>query len=204
MADKPAATLLHLGPGLANGLANLHNARRARTPMVNIVGDHATHHLPYDAPLTSDIESLARPMSHWVARAETADTVGERTEEAIRAAHARSGQIATLILHADAAWNETTKTTPSALTFPASERPDATRIRTAAEALRNGRRTTILVSGKALREHELETLDLIAQKTGARLLAQQSNGRMQRGAGRVALDRVPYVIDKAVATFADT
>ncbi|MBN9064966.1 MAG: acetolactate synthase large subunit, partial [Rhizobiales bacterium] len=107
MADKPAATLLHLGPGLANGLANLHNARRARTPMVNIVGDHATHHLPYDAPLTSDIESLARPMSHWVARAETADTVGERTEEAIRAAHARSGQIATLILHADAAWNET-------------------------------------------------------------------------------------------------
>ncbi len=204
MADKPAATLLHLGPGLANGLANLHNARRARTPMVNIVGDHATYHLPYDAPLTSDIESLARPMSHWVARAETADTVGERTEEAIRAAHARSGQIATLILHADAAWNETTKTTPSALTFPASERPDATRIRTAAEALRNGRRTTILVSGKALREHELETLGLIAQKTGARLLAQQSNGRMQRGAGRVALDRVPYVIDKAVATFADT
>ena len=69
MAERPAATLLHLGPGLANGLANLHNARRARTPMVTVVGDHASHHLPFDAPLTTDIETLARPMSDWVRRA---------------------------------------------------------------------------------------------------------------------------------------
>ena len=99
MADKPAATLLHLGPGLANGLANLHNARRAHTPMVNIVGDHATGHLQYDAPLTSDIDSLARPMSNWVGRADSADSVADRTREAIEAARSGAGGIATLILH---------------------------------------------------------------------------------------------------------
>jgi acetolactate synthase-1/2/3 large subunit len=79
MADKPAATLLHTGPGLANGLANLHNARRARTPVVNVVGDHATYHLKHDAPLTSDIEGLARPMSHWVGLIESAAGVSRRS-----------------------------------------------------------------------------------------------------------------------------
>src|SRR5690606_11484567 len=103
MADKPAATLLHTGPGLANGLANLHNARRARTPMVNIVGDHATYHLQYDAPLTTDIEGLARPMSNWVGRVENADNVRAKTEEAYTEALVRRG-VSTLILPADAAW----------------------------------------------------------------------------------------------------
>ena len=204
MADKPAATLLHLGPGLANGLANLHNAKRARTPMVNVVGEHATYHLDYDAPLHSDIESLARPMSQWVERAASADAVGERTEEAIRAAYAKGGQIATLILHADAAWNETTKGVPQPIAREAQKQPDAALIREAADALRAGKTTTILVSGMALRERELALLDRVASKTGARLMAQQANGRMQRGAGRVQVDRVPYVIDQAVAKFADT
>ena len=204
MADKPAATLLHLGPGLANGLANLHNARRARSPIVNVVGDHATYHLAYDAPLTSDIESLARPMSHWVGRAATADTVGERTEEAIATARSTPGRIATMILHADAAWNETTRGIPAPLPAAVLAGPDQARVDAAATALRAGRRTTILVTGRALRAPQLERLDRIAQRTGARLMAQQANGRMQRGAGRVALDRVPYVIDQAVATFADT
>jgi acetolactate synthase-1/2/3 large subunit len=204
MADKPAATLLHLGPGLANGLANLHNARRARSPIVNVVGDHATYHLAYDAPLTSDIESLARPMSHWVGRAATADAVGERTEEAIRAARGTPGRIATMILHADAAWNETSRALPAPLPAAVLAQPDQARVDAAAAALRAGRRTTILVTGIALRAPQLERLDRIAQRTGARLMAQQANGRMQRGAGRVALDRVPYVIDQAVATFADT
>ncbi|MEZ5797577.1 MAG: thiamine pyrophosphate-binding protein [Paracoccaceae bacterium] len=112
MADRPAATLLHLGPGLANGLANLHNARRARTPMVNVVGDHATYHLQHDAPLTSDIDSLAWPMSHWVGRAERAGDVGLRCSEAIAAAGTGAGGIATLILHADAAWTETGAAVP--------------------------------------------------------------------------------------------
>ncbi|RDW13020.1 acetolactate synthase large subunit [Paracoccus thiocyanatus] len=204
MADKPAATLLHLGPGLANGLANLHNARRARSPMVNVVGDHATYHLQYDAPLTSDIDSLARPMSHWLGRAETAPTVGERTAQAIAAAKSGAGGISTLILHADAAWTETSAPVPAAVVPAPPAAPDPARIRKAAEALRNGRRTTILVTGRALRAPQAQMLDRIGQKTGARVLAQQANARMQRGAGRVALDRVPYVIDQALAAFADT
>src|SRR4051794_4595619 len=97
MADKPAATLLHLGPGLANGLANIHNAKRANTPMVNIVGEHATYHIAYDAPLTSDIESLARPMSHWVRRVASAEEVSDAAAAAIAEASAAPGKIATLI-----------------------------------------------------------------------------------------------------------
>lgn len=204
MADRPAATLLHLGPGLANGLANLHNARRARTPIVNVVGDHATYHLALDAPLASDIDSLARPMSDWIGRAETAETVGPRAAEAIRAARAGAGGVATLILHADAAWTETAAAVPAAVVPPAPAAPDPAAIRAAAEALANGRPTTILATGRALRAGALETLDRIARKTGARLMAQQANGRMQRGAGRVAIDRVPYVIDQALACFAGT
>ena len=103
MAGRPAATLLHTGPGLANGLANLHNARRARTPLVNIVGDHASHHLPFDALLTSDIDALARPMSHWVRRVAGPDDVGPGARDACRAARTLPG-VATLILPADAAW----------------------------------------------------------------------------------------------------
>ncbi|HEY4193507.1 MAG TPA: acetolactate synthase large subunit, partial [Mesorhizobium sp.] len=204
MADKPAATLLHLGPGLANGLANLHNAKRAKSQIVNIVGDHATYHLKYDAPLTSDIESLARPMSDWVGRAETADMVGVRTQEAIRAARRQPGHISTLMLHADAAWTETAAPTPSPAETEKLPLADAVRIKEAALALRTGRNTMIVISGLGLREKQLELLDRIAQKTNARLLAQQSNGRLQRGAGRIRLDRVPYVIDKALEVFADT
>ncbi|WP_323010904.1 acetolactate synthase large subunit [Paracoccus sp. (in: a-proteobacteria)] len=204
MADKPAATLLHLGPGLANGLANLHNARRARSPIVNVVGDHATYHLQYDAPLTSDIDSLAWPMSHWVGRTESADTVGERTAQAIAAARTGAGGISTLILHADAAWTETSAAVPAVVALPSPATPDPARIREAAEALRNGKRTTILVTGTALRAPQAEMLDRIGQKTGARIMAQQANARMQRGAGRVALDRVAYVIDQALANFDGT
>lgn len=204
MADRPAVTLLHLGPGLANGLANLHNARRARSPILNVVGDHATHHLVHDAPLTSDIESLARPMSHWVGRAEKAELVGLRTQEAIRATRAGAGRIATLILPADAAWDETMRGVPARVADEAPAPPDAGAIRAAAEALRSGRRTTILATGAALRAPQLERLDRIAAATGARLMAQQSNARIQRGAGRVAVDRVPYSVDQALATFAET
>lgn len=204
MADRPAVTLLHTGPGLANGLANLHNARRAQTPMVNVVGDHATYHLVHDAPLTSDIVSLARPMSDWIGRAESAAAVGPRTEEAICAALTGAGGISTLILPADAAWTEGSFPAPAIVAPPQRPLPDPMLLRAAAEALRNGRETTILASGMALRAPQLELLDRIAQKTGARLLAQQANGRMERGAGRIVLDRVPYVIDQALACFART
>jgi acetolactate synthase-1/2/3 large subunit len=203
MADKPAATLLHLGPGLANGLSNLHNARRAFMPVVNVVGDHTTPHLPHDAPLTSDIESLARPMSQWVHRTTTADDVGRDAASAIAAAMSWPRQVATLILPADAAWGETREAAPPAsLASPAE--PDSQRISAAARLLANGKTTTILLSGMALRAPALDVASRIAQKTGARLMAQQSNARMERGAGRVAISRVPYNVDEALAAFATT
>ncbi|MCM2477262.1 acetolactate synthase large subunit [Rhizobium sp. CG5] len=204
MADKPAATLLHLGPGLANGLANLHNARRANTPIVNIVGDHATYHLKYDAPLTSDIESLAWPMSGWVQRIGSADEVGRATGEAIVVARRPPGAVSTLILPADTAWGDVSVPLPAAVELAAASPPDEDLLRQAAVALRSDKNTKILVSGLALREKSLEVLSRIALATGARLMAQQSNGRMQRGAGRVPVDRVPYVIEKAVECFAQT
>ncbi|MEL5879023.1 acetolactate synthase large subunit [Cereibacter sphaeroides] len=204
MAGKPAVTLLHTGPGLANGLANMHNARRARSPMVNVVGDHASYHLQHDAPLTSDIDSLARPMSHWVGRIEGVGDLRVRTEAAIRAALTGAGGIATLILPADAAWSAASGGAPQAILRPRPDPVDGQRVDAAARALGNGRPTTILVTGTALRAGPLEVLDRISQKTGARVMAQQANGRLQRGAGRVALDRVPYVIDQALAAFAGT
>lgn len=204
MADRPAATLLHTGPGLANGLANLHNARRARTPMVNVVGDHATYHLQHDAPLTSDIDSLARPMSHWVGRAESVDALVPQTEAAIRAAFGGQGQVATLILPADAAWTDTDAPLPSPIALPVQSAPDPARIAEAVAALRNGKPTVILATGRALRAGALEQLQRIATVTGARILAQQSNARVERGTGRVAIERVPYPVDLQLATFAGT
>ena len=106
MADKPAVTLLHLGPGLANGGSNLHNARRARSPVVNIVGDHATYHLQYDAPLTSDVDGIARPFSDWQRRSTSPSDLAAAGVEAVRAALAYPGQIATLIAPADHAWQD--------------------------------------------------------------------------------------------------
>ena len=107
MAEKPAATLLHLGAGLANGLANLHNARRARTPVVNIIGGHATFHDRYgDSPLASDIEDFARPVSGWVRRTANSMTAAADTARAVQTALQPPGQIATLIVPADAAWAE--------------------------------------------------------------------------------------------------
>jgi acetolactate synthase I/II/III large subunit len=203
MADKPAATLLHCGPGLANGLANLHNARRARTPMINVVGDHATYHLVHDAPLTSDIESLARPMSQWVGRAERAEDVAPQAAQAYRAAMGEPG-VSTLILPADAAWGdlapEARPIVAEAIVKPAV---DGAAIKAAANALRSGRRTRLLVGGCALRADALEIAGRIAAATGARLLAPMSNGRIERGAGRVPLERVPYPIDISLAALAD-
>lgn len=203
MADKPAATLLHLGPGLANGLANLHNARRAGSPVVNIVGEHATYHLPFDAPLTSDIESLARPMSAWVGRIGHSDEVSERAAQAIAASRADGGSVSTLILPADAAWEETSKTAPVLSTPTDDGIPDHAIVRDVATRLRNGRRTLMLLSGRALRADALAVAGRVAHATGARLLAQQSNARIERGAGRVPIERVLYNIDACTADLAN-
>ena len=199
MRGKPAATLLHLGPGLANGLANLHNARRARSPVVNIVGEHASYHIGYDAPLTSDIEGVARPMSDWVGRVSDADDVGRAAAEAIGAAASAPGQVATLILPADAAWNESRGRVQLAQPRPPAS-VDQSRVLAAARALRAKGENVLLLSGAGLSERGLADAARIAQSCGARLLAQQSNARLARGRGRAAVDRVPYNVDRALDT----
>ena len=198
MSGKPAATLLHLGPGLANGLANIHNAGKAGTPMVNIVGDHATAHRRYDAPLTSDIEGAARPFSSFVRTAKDARSLGRDAADAIAAATKPPGQIATLILPADAAWSEGGEPAPVPPPLrPKEPRPEA--VEEAARVLRSGEPALILVSGRATSARGLELAGRIARKTGARLLAQGSNARIARGRGRVAVERIPYVVDQALA-----
>jgi acetolactate synthase I/II/III large subunit len=202
MADKPAATLLHLGPGLGNGLANLHNAKKAFSPVVNVVGDHATYHLAYDAPLTADIEGIAGPVSSWVRTSPNATTVAADTADAIAAAMAPPGQVATLILPADTAWNEAEGPAEVPVIAGRPAVSDAA-IAEAVAALRTGETCVILMTGAALREAGLDAAGRIAAATGARLMSQTSNGRLQRGAGRVRVSAVPYPVDMALESLAD-
>jgi len=204
MADRPACTLLHTGPGLANGLANLHNAKRANTPIVNIVGDHATYHLAFDAPLTSDIDSLARPMSHWVGRSASAEDLGRAAAQAVSEARTAPGRIATLVLPADHAWSPASTKPPTAAASPPPASPDPAALARAAAALRRGPGTVLMLAGRGLRAEGLALAAAIAATTGARLLAPQANARVERGLGRVSIDRVPYVVDKALAMLKET
>jgi acetolactate synthase-1/2/3 large subunit len=198
MAEKPAATLLHTGPGLANGLANFHNARKARTPIVSIVGDHATCHRQYDAPLSADVEAFARPVSGWVRSAADARSVASDGAAALAAALEPPGQIATLILPADCAWNEADgPAAPPAL--PERETPAPETIDEVTAALRSREPAVILMTGQALLERGLETASRIAGATGARLMSQTFNARLQRGAGRAPIEPLPYFAESAVA-----
>lgn len=202
MRESPAATLLHLGPGLGNGLANLHNAKKASSGIVNIVGEHASYHIKYDAPLTADIEGIARPVSHWVKTSAEAKAVAADGAEAIAVASTPPGHIATLILPGDTAWNEGSG---PAKVPPIRGRPVVTEeaIKQAAQVLAQGPGTMLLLGGQALRERGLALAGAIAHKTGARLLAQGSNARLQRGAGRVPVERVPYPVPQALRVLQD-
>jgi acetolactate synthase-1/2/3 large subunit len=201
MAGKPAATLLHLGPGLANGLANLHNARRAATPIVNIVGDHATYHAQYDAPLASDIAGFARPVSGWVHSSTSALTVAADGARAVAAACSPPGQIATLILPADTAWNPAEGPAPPAPRTPPAPVSGAA-VDRAAQALRSGKTTAILLRGAVLLDAGLNAAGAIAAATGARLLCDTFAPRIARGAGRVIIERIPYFAEQIVETLA--
>jgi len=200
MAEKPACTLLHLGPGLGNGLANLHNASRASVPIVNLVGQHATYHLHHDTPLTSDIEAIARPYSKWLRTSKSPSAVGHDAAEAIVASRAAPGQIATLIVPADVAWSE--GGTVAAL--PVLSRPPlptAATVEHAAAMLRSGSRTAILLAGNALYGKGLVTAARIAAATGAKLFAPYPFTRLQRGAGIPRVDRVQYVLEQGIEQF---
>jgi acetolactate synthase-1/2/3 large subunit len=200
MKDKPASTLLHLGPGLANGLANIHNAKRASSGMVNIVGEHSVSHLKYDPPLTSDIEGLARPLSHWVRRAESSNTIAWDTAQAVAKASEHPGQIATLILPGDTSWQQVSNA--SVLPPPAvavRKAPNAERIDHIARVLRSGEPTLIILANKATRGAALEKAGRVAAATGAQLGSQFFTARIERGAGRVPLARIPYAVAQATA-----
>ena len=196
MADKPAATLLHLGPGLGNGLANLHNARRARTPIVNIVGDHARHHKQYDAPLDSDIETVARNVSGWLRTSASPEAVAADAAEAVAAAQAAPGQVATLILPADVSWLEAGE--PTGRIEPAPRRPvDQATVTQVADILRSGQPAALLVGGSVLRQGPLVDASRLAVTTGAKLLAETFPRRLERGAGLPAVERLGYLAEFA-------
>ncbi len=197
MLDKPASTLLHLGPGLANGLANLHNAKKANSGIVNIVGEHATYHIAHDAPLTSDIEGVARPMSHWVKTSPTSAGIAADGALAIQAARQTPGQIATLILPADTAWGPAKDIAQTPAAAAPTKVSDAA-VKAAADMLRSGQKATLLMGGAALRQSSLELAGRIAAKTGCGILTEGANTRLERGAGRVQVERIPYVVEQAL------
>jgi acetolactate synthase I/II/III large subunit len=196
MADRPAAVLLHLGPGLGNGLANLHNARRARVPMVVVVGDHATYHKKYDAPLESDIDALAGSVSGWVRRTGAAAEVAADAAEAIAASRSDSS-ISTLILPADTSWSDGAQPAPVVPAQPAGA--DPLLASEVLEVLRSGEPTVIMVGGDATRGPGLAAATRIAEATGARLLCETFPTRLERGAGVPAVERLAYFAEAATA-----
>ena len=198
MTGRPAATLLHLGPGLGNGMANLHNARKARTPLLNIVGDHATYHTRYDAQLQSDIETVARNVSPgWVRTSQSLERLTTDAAEAIAATQGPPGQVATLILPADLCWSDGAEPAPAIEPQGAGPAEDAV-IGSVVEALRSaGSRTALLLGGRALREPALRDAARVAAATGARLIAEVFPTRIERGAGLPAIDRLAYLPELA-------
>ncbi|WP_299968966.1 acetolactate synthase large subunit [uncultured Roseobacter sp.] len=200
MAGKPAVTLLHLAPGLANGGANMHNARKGRSPMVNLVGDHAVRHRGYDAPLTADVEGAARPFSDWVRTASSAEGFAADAMDALAAAQSYPNKVATLIAPADLGWDPGGVVAPPPMAAtPVPPVPED--VRKAAEML--GPETVLLVSGSVLADPQaVARLHGIAAQTGARVLAPTSNRRFDRGAGRAGIAKVPYPINLALETLA--
>ena len=205
MTGKPAATLLHLGPGLANGIANLHNARRANSPMVNIVGNHPHYHIGFDAPLTSDIETLAQNYSCWMKSCSTSASLAQDGADAVSASlrsHGGSkGQIATLIMGADAAWGESSgPVRPNSP--PARAKIDEPAIAHIAELLGNGQPSALMLDHHANTPAAVEAAGRIAAKTGCRLLNHTFPARVDGGPGRVAVERLPYAPEHALAATA--
>ncbi|MBT4491851.1 MAG: acetolactate synthase large subunit [Gammaproteobacteria bacterium] len=202
MAGKPACTLLHLGPGLSNGSANLHNALKANMPIVNLIGDHASFHKKYDAPLNSDIVGLSNPVSHWVRSVATAKDLPRDAVDAVIAANQKPGQVATLIIPGDCAWDE------SVDPVAARELPETPRIAEKAVAgatamLTNDRNTVILMSNLALTAKSLELADQINQHTNARVFCDTFTTRLPRGEGRCSVERLGYFAEQATVQLAD-
>jgi acetolactate synthase-1/2/3 large subunit len=196
MADRPAATLLHLGPGLGNGLANLHNARKGKVPIVNIVGDHATYHKPYDAQLESDIVTVARNVSGWIRSSDRPSDVAADAADAVVAAYGPPGQVATLILPADSSWTEGAAPV-AAKDRPARQPVDSAVIDRLAEILASDARSALFLGGSVLRRDGLVAASRAATTSGAKLLAETFPTRLERGAGLPAVERLGYLAEFA-------
>ena len=197
MADKPAATLLHLGCGLGNGLANLHNARKGKVPVVNIVGDHATYHVKHDAQLQSDIETVARNVSPgFVRTSQSTEVLCKDAAEAIAVARGLPGQVATLILPADVSWGEGGQ--PCApLPQPEARAADDAAVQAVKDAIASGQKTALLLGGRALREPALMAAARIAAHSGVTLFAETFPTRIERGAGLPPIERIAYLAELA-------
>lgn len=195
IAGRPAATLLHLGPGLANGLSNLHNAARALSPVVNVVGDHATGHRRLDAPLTSDILSLARTVSTSTRTVMPGRGAGAETAAAVADSLGPVPGVATLLLPADAAWEETDTPTPSLSPHARPARQHAPPDAVIAALRRPG--AVLLLGHGAVQGEALRMAGRIARATGAALVAQTTNPLTDRGAGCIAVERLPFAPDPA-------
>ena len=202
MSDKAAITLLHLGPGLANGMANLHNAKKAHVPLINIVGDHAPYHLQYDAPLTSDVVAHAEINSAWVKVATSADDLSQAGAEAVAAAYQGDGKIATLIAPANFAWEEASGSA-EAITRQAPALAEDSALLKAAELLQNGKKTAFVLGGRAMRDEATSIVAAIAEQTGATLFCETFPTRVERGAGRVNVPRIPYFAEQAVGVLGE-
>ncbi len=199
MAGKPAATLLHLGPGLGNGFANLHNAKRAHSRMINLVGDHATFHRKHDAPLQSDIHSVAKPVSDWIGDPVSGEDAIHKTRQAFEVAMRPNGGMSTLIVPADIAWSDMGAVPPRKSGPKPSAKPvDQKLIREAAAALKSGEPAILLVGGHGGLDKPMRLASAIAEKTGARLFTDTFMSRLSRGRGRAKPERVPYLGEMAV------
>ena len=197
MASKPAATLLHLGCGLGNGLANLHNARKGKVPIVNIVGDHATHHVQYDAQLQSDIETVARNVSPgFVRTAQSTGALCQDAADAITAARGLPGQVATLILPADVSWGEGGQPCPPP-PLPAPQAAEDAVVQAIAQVIRSGEKAALLLGGHALREPGLMAAARLAAASGVQLFAECFPTRLERGAGLPVVERIAYLAEMA-------
>jgi acetolactate synthase I/II/III large subunit len=201
VAGKPAAALLHLGPGLGNGYANLHNARRAASPIVNVVGDHATYHKRYDPPLNTDIVPVADTLDGWIRRSTSSADAGGDAAAAVAAAQDPPGRVATLILPADVSWNEGGQV--AAPVPPSAPAPfDRTTTTSVASILRGGEPTVLLIGGDACHEAGLRAVGRITAATGVRALVETWPARLEEGVRLPAFERLAYANGKAVRQLA--
>ena len=193
MTGIPATTLLHLGAGLGNGIANLHNCRRAGTPLINLIGDHAIHHAPYDAPLTSDVEAVAKPVSSWIRTSRTSQGLGIDAEDSVLAALSNhpdpQGNIATLIIPTDCAWGEGIER-KSGIEEPLLTSVDSTTITSVARRIDSN--TVLLVDGNGLSRPGVKAAGRIAAKTGCRVFTPTFPARVDVGPDLPDVNRLPY------------